>query len=587
MRRNAGFLLRLLFPFWRWMALAALLGFLTVGSSVGLMAASAWIITRAALQPSIAVLQVAIVSVRAFGIARGVFRYLERLVSHEVTFRLLAGVRAWFYRALEPLAPARLMQYRSGDLLVRMVADIETLQEFYGRVVAPPVVAALAGVLITALLWGYDPRLPAAALLFYLAAGVGAPLLTRALSRGPGRELVAARAELNAALVESVQGMGDLLIFGQGARKLEEVARLSRALVDRQARLAWINGLQSALGSLLLSLAVLAVLWTAIPVIQGIDLAVVALAALASFEAVLPLPAAFQHLESSLEAARRLIEIVDAEPPVTDPPTPIALSDKGLKPLVQDSETLLAVEDLRFRYAPDAPPALDGVSFAVRQGGCVAVVGPSGAGKSTLVNLLLRFWDYHEGSITLGGHDLRQFGQDDLRRLIGVVAQQTHLFNATIRENLTLARPDATEAAMIEAARRAQIHDFVAALPQGYDTRVGELGMRLSAGERQRLAIARALLKDAPLLVLDEATANLDALTERAVMGAIQALMAGRTTLIITHRLIGLEVADEILVLHAGRVAERGTHRALLEGDGLYCRLWERQNQLLAMDTAF
>ncbi|GAB4458547.1 MAG: thiol reductant ABC exporter subunit CydC [Anaerolineae bacterium] len=574
-------LLRLLAPYWRWAALAVALGFATIASSIGLMAASAWIITRAALQPSIAVLQVAIVSVRAFGIARGVFRYLERLVAHEVTFRLLAGLRVWFYRALEPLAPARLMQYQSGDLLTRLVADIETLQEFYGRVVAPPLTAVLVGSFIAVFLWGYDPRLALIALAFFVAAGVGAPLVARWLSRAPGRDLVRVRAVLNTASVDGVLGAADLIAFGQEARQVERIAALSADLIARQRCMAWIAGLQGALGSLSVSLAVLAVLWAAIPIVEGIDLAVLALATLASFEAVLPLPAAFQNLESSLEAMRRLTEIIDAEPAVADPATPAALPAN-----LRQGAFDLTVEGLRFRYADGAPPALDGVSFTVAQGRCVAVVGPSGAGKSTLVSLLLRFWDYEEGRIALGGRDLRACAQEDVRRVMAVVTQQTHLFNASIRDNLLIGNPDATEAMVVEAARAARLHDFVCTLPEGYDTRVGELGMRLSGGERQRVAIARALLKDAPILICDEATANLDAQTEREIMHTLQSAMAGRAVLIITHRLVGLEAAHEILVLRAGRVVQRGRHAALIEEEGLYRRLWTQQNRVLAERAA-
>jgi ABC-type multidrug transport system fused ATPase/permease subunit len=242
------------------------------------------------------------------------------------------------------------------------------------------------------------------------------------------------------------------------------------------------------------------------------------------------------------------------------------------------------VEDLSFRYQPDEPLALDEVSFTLPHGGCLAVVGPSGAGKSTLINLLLRFWEYEAGSIRLGGHELRQYRQEDVRRMLGVVSQHTHLFNATIRDNLLLARPEASQADLEWAAQQAQLHDFIQALPQGYDTWIGEQGLCLSGGERQRLAIARALLKDAPILILDEPTANLDSLTERAVMQTIHQLMEGRTTLIITHRLVGLEAADEILVLRAGRVVERGRHHELLHMAGFYRRMWELQNQIV-LDT--
>jgi ABC-type multidrug transport system fused ATPase/permease subunit len=298
---------------------------------------------------------------------------------------------------------------------------------------------------------------------------------------------------------------------------------------------------------------------------------VVALVVIAAFEALLPLPAAFQALEANGEAARRLFEIVDAEPEVTDPPHPAA-------PPV---EVGLRVEDLRFAYdslAPGAPDALAGVTFSVPRGGLVAVVGPSGAGKSTLVGLLLRFWEYRQGQIWIGERELRELAQEDVHRLVAVVAQDTHLFNATVRENLLLARPGASEADLVLAARQARIHDAIAALPEGYDTWIGEQGMRLSAGERQRLAIARAILKNAPLLLLDEPTANLDALAEREVLAGLRDLAAGRTTLLVTHRLAGLESAHEILVLDAGRVVQRGAHAGLLQADGPYRRMWRLQN---------
>jgi len=560
------------------MALAALLGFATVGSGISLMTTSAWIIATAALHPSIADLQVAIVGVRFFGIARGVFRYLERYVSHQVTFRLLARLRVWFYAAIEPLAPARLASRRSGDLLARVVADVETLEHFYVRVIAPPLVAALTGWLMWIFMRGFDSRLALAFLIVFVVAGVGAPLLTRLLSRTVGRRLITARAELNATLVDGLQGMADLVSFGQEAAWLERMQSSCRELTQAQARMAWIGGLQNALGVLLTSLAALAVLIVAIPLVNaaqipGVNLAVIVLAAMASFEAVQPLPLAAQYLESTLEAARRLFEIVHEE----HEGTRILPTTCDLRPASCD----LRLENLCFRYAPGEPLALDGISLRLPPGGRVAIVGPSGAGKSTLVNLLLRFWDYQDGIITLDGCDLREYPPDDVRRLMGVVSQNTYLFNATLRDNLLIAKPDATQAEWEQAARRAQLDAFIQSLPQGYDTWVGEQGLRLSGGERQRLAIARALLKDAPILILDEATANLDPVTEREVIQAIREAMQGRATLIITHRLVGLQDADEILALQSGRVVERGRHHDLLRANGLYRRMWELQNQIL------
>ena len=581
-------LIQLAAPFKWWMALSALLGAFTIGSSIGLMATSAFIIARAALHPSVADLAVAIVGVRFFGIARGVFRYLERLVSHQVTFSLLARLRVWFYRAIEPLAPARLMRYRSGDLLSRSVSDIETLQNLYVRVVAPPFVAQLIAVFMGLFLYGYSPSLALIVLAFMLLVGVGVPLIVRAASQGAGRQLVAVRSELNEQLVDGLQGLADLIAFGRERDQSDKAKAFSHMLIGLQSKMASITGLHNAIGALLTNLAMWSVLVIAIPMVRtshltGIDLPVLVLATLSSFEGVLALPLAFQYLENSLQAARRLFEIVDTDLTTKAPKPKDSLA--SLRPAGETRPTSVAVADLSFRYGPAEPLALDHLSFEVQPGRNLAIVGPSGAGKSTLVNLLLRFWDYEQGQILLNGRDLREYAPDDARALIGVVLQQTYLFNATVRENLLLARPEATEAELIRSAQQAQIHDFIQSLPQGYDTLIGEQGLRLSGGERQRLAIARALLKDAPIVVLDEATANLDALTERGVLRSIRALMTGRTTLMITHRLVGLEAIEEIIVLSAGRIVERGRHADLIQLDGLYRRMWDLQNQVLALDT--
>ncbi len=320
-------LLKLLAPFAGWMMLATLLGVATIGSSIGLMTLSAYLIARAALHPSIADLSLAIVGVRFFGIARGLFRYGERYLSHQLTFRLLARLRTWFYAALEPLAPARLLHYRSGDLLARIVADVETLENFYLRAIAPPAVALLVAVLAACLVGRFDLRLAVALLAFFLAAGVGVPLLARQLSRPVGRRMVQLRAMLNATLVDGIQGMAELLTFGQAQRHLDRVQTLRRELAGLQARMARIAGLHQALTGLSMNLATMTLVALAIPLVRsgqidGVYLAVLALAVISSFEAVLPLPAAFQYLDNSLEAARRLDEILTASPAVTDPPPP-------------------------------------------------------------------------------------------------------------------------------------------------------------------------------------------------------------------------------------------------------------------------
>ncbi|NJL93332.1 MAG: thiol reductant ABC exporter subunit CydC [Anaerolineae bacterium] len=565
-------LLALALPFWHWMTAAVLLSFATIFASVGLMGLSAWIIARAALQPSIAVLGIAIAGVRFFGVSRGVFRYLERYVSHQVTFRLLSRLRVWFYERLEPLAPARLTHFRSGDLLARVISDIETLEHFYVRVVGPPLVALVTGLIVLGIMAAFfDPLLAPALLVFFLLSALGVPFLTWRLAQAPDRDIVAARGELNAGLLDSVQGLSDLAAYGQTGQHYAQNSALSQRLIDQQARLAWISGLQSALNLLLILGAVVALLVLAIPRVDPLYLAPIALLTMAAFEAFLPLTIAAQHLGSTHAAAERLFEIVDAEPTVRDPE----------QPSPRPARCELKIEGLHFAYSAEAAPALQDFHLHLPEGGRVAIVGASGAGKSTLVNLLQRFWDYEQGSIQLGGHELRTFHGEDLRALMGVVTQRTHLFNATIEENLRLARPGATQAEIVAAAQQAQIHEFILSLPEGYGTWVGEQGTRLSGGERQRLAIARALLKDAPLLILDEATANLDAVTEREVMGAILPLTQTRTTLMITHRLVGLEGMDEIIVLQEGCIVERGTHAELLARQGAYWQMLQIQNQLL------
>ncbi|MCB9455839.1 MAG: thiol reductant ABC exporter subunit CydC [Anaerolineaceae bacterium] len=536
--------LRLAFPFWRGMALATLLGVLTIASSVSLMATSAWLISRAAQQPSIAELSVAVVGVRFFGIARGVFRYLERLVSHETTFRLLAHLRVAFYRAIEPLAPARLVSLRSGDLLSRVIDDIESLQNLYLRAVAPPLTALVVALLLTVFLNLFDPLVALVALVFMLAAGILVPLLAWWGNASAGRDRVAVRAELNATLVDYIQGMAETLVYGQTPAQAGKIAALSRGLAAQEARIARFDALQVALTVFLTNGAALAVLAAAIPHIEGVYLATVALATIALFEAFLPLAQAAAHLGANTQAARRLFALADLPPVITDPVSPAPLPERPA----------LEIRGLSFRYAAGEPAVFEAVTLALQPGERVAILGESGAGKSTLVNVLLRYWDYETGAILLDGRDLRDYRQADVREVFGVMTQRTHLFNTTIRENIRIARAGATQEAIETAARQAQIHDFILSLPEGYDTFVGEDGSQLSGGERQRVALARVLLKNTPVLILDEATANLDPITERSVLETILQSTAGRSLLIFTHRRVLLDQVDRVYRLHQRRL---------------------------------
>ena len=562
---------------WSWVALSVLLSTLTIGSSVALIGTSSWLISTAALHPSVADLGVSVVGVRFFGIARGLFRYSERLVSHNVTFRLLARLRVWFYEKLEPLAPARLMEYKSGDLLARVIGDVETLENFYVRVISPSLTAVFVGLIVAIFFAAF--YLPIALVLigFFLTLGLILPILAQLFSRAPGRRLITQRAEIQSQLVDGIQGIADLLAFGRGADRAKLIAETGKSYGQTQNQMARLNAIHSALGTLLTNLGLWLVLVLTIPqvtdgAIKGVMLGTFALMTLASFEAVNPLPLAAQMWNASREAARRLFEVVDAKP---------AVMETGDKNVEITSSMGLQISNLSFSYPTQSIPALQEVSFTVPPGKSVAIVGPSGAGKSTIANLLLRFWDYEAGEITLGGESLKALNQDEVRKKIALVSQSSYFFNTGIRENLRLARRSITQEEMGAAAQLAQIHEFIASLPRGYDTLIGEQGLRLSGGERQRLAIARALLKDAPILIFDEPTANLDPLTEKEVLATLFKTMQGKTSLLITHRLLGLENVDEILVMDDGQIVERGTHEQLLPQEGLYRHLWDLQNQIL------
>lgn len=543
---------KLMAPFRWWIALAVLLCFGTLGASVGLMAMSAYLISKATLVTGFSQLAVAVTAVRAFAIGRAALRYAERYVSHLATFRILTRLRVWFYSAVEPLAPARLHEYRSGDLLARIVADIETLDQFYVRVVVPPLAAALVTAVSCLILGAFDAQLGIVLLSFLMLTGVALPLITRRLSQAPAARVIAVRGELNAVLTDEIQGVADLIAFGQESRPSAQVLRLGGELERAQMRVAIVRGMANALATLFAGLAGLTVLLLAIPLVSGgeiagVYLALLPLTAIASFEAVQPLGSALQQLEASHAAARRLFELADAPPAVTDP----------TRPLPPPVDHTIEFRDVRFRYAAGERPALDGVSFRVPRGERMAITGGSGAGKSTLVNLLVRFWEADEGQVCIGGYDVRSYRGDDLRNLLGVVSQHVHLFNGTVRDNLLLAKGDATDEEIAAACRMAQIDEFVASLPAGYDTLVGENGLKLSGGERQRIAIARVILKDAPILILDEATANLDALTEGRVTKALDAFMYGRTALIISHRRAAFEHVDQVMTLNQGHATLR------------------------------
>jgi len=560
-------------------ALALALGLLTVVTNTGLLALASYVIAAAATHPPLIALSIPLALVRIAGVERAFARYGERIVSHDVTFRLLARLRGRFYARLAPLLPARLLQFRSGDLLSRMVEDVEELENVYGRVFTPLAVAALTIALVGVALRSFDPTLALAAVGVLLVAGVAVPALALVLGRTTGQRQIALRAERQTALIDGVQGLADLLAYGRGADQAARVALLDRQLGAANRRAALVEGLQGALGEALTFGSLALILALAIPQATAgrfgaVYLAAIAMIVLGAFEAITPLGRAFAALGRSLTASGRIFAVIDAVPIVTDPSQP--------RPLTLTAPPELTFSGVTFGYAPAGPPALRDIDFTVAPGARVAIVGPSGAGKSTLVGLILRFWEPTEGTIALDGHDLREYAQEDVRRALATLSQDGYLFGDTLRNNLLLTRPDASDDMLVAALGRAGLAELLTQLPHGLDTWLGEHGLRLSGGERQRVILARALLRDARLLILDEPTANLDPVTEAALLATLHAESAGRSTLMITHRLVQMGGFDLILVLDSGRIVARGAHDELLARGGLYRDLYQQQAAALA-----
>jgi thiol reductant ABC exporter CydC subunit len=527
------------------LVLGAVLGALTVLFGVGLMATAGYLISRAAERPAVLSLMVAIVAVRFFGLGRPVVRYLERLASHDAALRVLGRVRTQFYERIEPLAPAQLDCYREGDLLSRMVADVDALQNLYLRGLGPALVAVLAGAVSVGAAAAF---LPAAALVLavgLLVGGVAVPGLSGGLSRPAGRRQAAARGRLSAELVQLVGGAPEIVAFGAEPQLLADVHAADRTLVGLARRDALATGAADGLGLIVSGLTVAGVLELAVGAsadgrLDRVLIALLALLALASFEAVTPLAAAARDLSSTLAAGRRILELTNDKAVVRDPKEPAPAPRWPFA---------VALEDVRATYRSQRMPALDGVSLRLDPGERVALVGPSGAGKTTVLNLLLRFLDPETGRVTIADRDAREYRQQDIRCSIAVAGQESHLFTASIRDNVGLACPGASDGEIEQALRRARIWDWISGLPDGLDTLVGEQGRELSGGQRQRIVLARALLAGAPVLVLDEPTAHLDPHTAGELIADVLSAAREQSVLLITHRTEGLELVDRVVSL--------------------------------------
>jgi ATP-binding cassette subfamily B protein len=501
-----------------------------------------------------------------------VLHWLESWLAHDMAYRLLADLRIRLFGQLDRLAPGYLLRRRSGDLVTLATQDVETIEYFYAHTVAPAIVAVLVPAAVIAVLATAAWPL-ALGLLPFLVYAMLSPVRGRNRIDALGSKARESLGLLGAHMTETIQGLSDLLAFQATGRRREAFMALAReysvtrlALLTDLARQTALLDVATGLGGL--AVAVVGACLVSAGQLSAAWLPMLILLAVAAFMPVAEIAQVGRQLADTIASARRLRVVHDEPVPVLD-------GERDLQPSPGGSE--VRFEDARFAYAERAQPVLNGVSFCVRAGSTAALVGASGAGKSTIANLLLRFWDPDTGSVQLDGVDLRRLRLDSLRSHVALVSQDTYLFNDTLEANIRLARPDASAQALQLALEQASLGDFVATLPQGLATRVGERGVQLSGGQRQRVAIARAFLKDAPVLVLDEATSHLDAISEAQVHAALKTLMANRTTLIIAHRLATVREADLIIVLDHGSVIEAGPHAQLLANNSVYAQLVNRQ----------
>lgn len=547
-------LLRLARPVSGRLLLACVLGAMAIGSSVGLLAVSAWLISRASQQPPILTLEVAIVAVRAFGLGRAVFRYGERIVSHDAAFRTLTDLRVAIYARLAANGPVALRPYRRGDLLSRSVNDVDAVQDLSLRVIVPSVAGFLVGAASVALAVWLLPAAGAILALALLVGGLVVPWLVARFGAASSRRVAPAKGLLAAEVVDVLAASADIASCGARDRVLTQVAQADDALTAAENRNSGAAGLAAGLGALATGAAVVGAVLVAVPAVRsgqlaGVNLAVVVLLPLAAFEAVLAMPTAALALVSVRQAASRIFALTDAPAAVHEAEHPVALPAASDQP---NGQVVMAGVSAAYPDGPD--DAISDISLRLAPGRRTALIGPSGSGKSTVAAVLERFLDYR-GSIRLDGVELREADSDQVRAIVGSCGQDAHIFDNTIGENVRLARRSATDEEVLAALDEARLGDWVRSLPSGLETPVGAHGAALSGGQRQRVALARALLADFDVLLLDEPTEHLDGPTADRLMADLRAVTADKATLVITHREQDLVGCDDVVAIEDGRLS--------------------------------
>ncbi len=569
-------------------ALAVLLGVLSLGSAVALGAVSAWLIARASQMPPVLTLSIATVGVRTFGIGRGVFRYVERLTSHDVALRGMANLRTALYQRLAVGRPEATLRLRRGDLLTRVGADVDAVGDAVVRGLLPIAVATVLGVGTVIAMGLFLPAAGLSLAACLLLAGVVAPWLAARAARTTEQRAASARATLSTVSLGLLDDAGPLTVQGRTPQELAALREADRELASASDAGARPAALGALLGSLATGVATLAALVLGVPAVQAgtmtpVELAVIVLTPLASFEAVSVLPTAAIQLQRSRAAARRIMSLLDSAAPDEADGAPVADSDPARTALPGHASPQHDVPALSARALscgwPGRDPVVEGLDLDVRPGRSIAVVGPSGAGKTTLLLTLAGLIPARAGDLALDGTPVAGLAHEDVARSVVLTSEDAHVFETSVLENLRVARGDVTPNEAVDALERAGLGSWLAALPDGVDTELGPDAQSVSGGERRRLLLARALVSPAPLLLVDEPAEHLDSATADRLVRDLLSQRSERGVVLVTHRLSPLDAADEIIVLSGGRVTGRGSHTALLASHPGYREGFAREHE--------
>ena len=555
---------------WFGLSLGMLLAFATLSASIGLLTLSGWFISASA----VAGLTIARETfnymlpgggVRGLAMGRTAGRWGERVVSHNATFKLLTDLRIFFFKKLAPLIPGRISNLRDADLLNRLVADVDAMDHVYLRLVSPVTVGVLGIFFLTLFLMWFDTSLGltlGSILLFMLLVW---PVLFYKLGKRNGGELTQNKADLRVTTLDWVEGCSELTLFGAEERYRNAILETQQKLMANQFVNANLTGMASAALMLFNGLTLVLMLWLAADGVGGNApdpfIALMAFATMASFELLMPIAGAFQHLGQTLSSARRLNEVILSEPEVQFAEEKLDIS----KPLD------ITFSNVTFNYPDSERSVLNAVDLTIPATNKVAIVGQTGSGKSTLIQLLTRYWDPKKGYISIAGIELTHWNESQLRESISVVSQRVDILNGTLRDNLLIARPEATDEHLANILKDVGLEKLLE--NNALDSWLGDGGRQLSGGEKRRIGIARAILHDAPILLLDEPTEGLDKQTEQSIMTMFEKHFEGKTVIFITHRLIGLESMDSIVLIEQGEIVENGSHEKLLNEEGRYFQL--------------